>query len=102
MSDRNDTIHAIRTELNRRSVKRWSVTGGRGTAWGWITITSPPSRQDRGILTDADRTELAELLGLDSVHHQGVSIASSSAHYAEYVARAKGETPERIAQPYWD
>lgn len=42
--ERNEAIAAIRTALKARSGKAWSVTGGRGTAWGWITISVPPSR----------------------------------------------------------
>ena len=43
--DRNETIIAIRTALKNRSGKQWSVTGGTGTAWGWIKISVPPSRR---------------------------------------------------------
>jgi hypothetical protein len=39
--DRNETIKTIRTALRRRSGKAWSVTGGRGTGWGWITSPHP-------------------------------------------------------------
>lgn len=42
--DRNETIKRIKDALKRRSGKPWSVTGGRGTAWGWITIDAPPAR----------------------------------------------------------
>jgi hypothetical protein len=42
--DRDETIKQIKTALQRRSGKTWSVTGGRGTDWGWITITAPPKR----------------------------------------------------------
>lgn len=41
---RNETIKEIKSALKQRSGKAWSVTGGRGTAWGWITITAPPAR----------------------------------------------------------
>ena len=124
---RNDTIKAIRTALKRRSGKTWSVTGGRGTAWGWITIDAPPARctshcqlkagavsegpQDYehvntgkpgGSMTDTDRADLCRLLGLESVHFQGVSIAASHAYYREYLDRAEGRTPSKIAEPYWD
>lgn len=102
MNDTADTIAIIRRELKRRSGKPWSVTGARGSAYGWLKITSPPKRQERGYLTDADRAELADLLGLDRVSWQGVSIPASNAHYTEYVDRARGLTPTKIAQPYWD
>ena len=44
MPDRNETIALIKKSLQERSGKTWSVTGGRGTAWGWITISVPPKR----------------------------------------------------------
>src|SRR5438552_17215199 len=44
-TERNATIKAIRDALKRRSGKQWSVTGGRGTAWGWIHIEAPPARR---------------------------------------------------------
>jgi len=105
-NDRNETIAILKAELKRRSRKVWSVTGGKGTAWGWITITAPPKRcNEFGSMTEDDRAELAALLGFENVaavHHQGASIAASRAYRAEYIARAEGRTPEVIAQPYWD
>ena len=102
--DRNETIKSIRTALKNRSGKMWSVTGGRGTAWGWIRISAPPARLNEfGSMTDDDRAELGRLLGLDGpAHHQGESVAASSAYYREYVQRANGEQPTEIAKPYWD
>lgn len=135
---RDEAIEAIRNGLKRRSGKQWSVTGGRGTAWGWIKISVPPRRLGcarfhdwsgfhcltcgevverngecrahkctdtcyRRYITPEDRAELAELLGLEYVHAQGVSIAASNAHYTEYVARAAGiEAPTVVGTPYWD
>lgn len=43
--DRADTIALIRESLKQRSGKTWSVTGGRGTGYGWITIQAPPARR---------------------------------------------------------
>lgn len=125
---RDDTIKRIRAALKRRSGKDWSVTGGRGTAWGWITIDAPPKRrtlhsvkinpngsdypenytskdtgEPGGSMTDADRKELAELLGLnEQAHHQGVSIPASYDYYQEYIDRAEGRTPSVVGKPYWD
>src|SRR5919106_1076456 len=45
MTDRDEAIRQIRAALRRRSGRAWSVTGGRGTAWGWITITAPRARR---------------------------------------------------------
>lgn len=129
MNDRDETIQRIKSALEKRSGKKWSVTGGRGTAWGWITIDAPPARRTYGnrLKVDAspaqlpqdyeeyntgkpggysspqDRIELGSLLGLDGAAHcQGVSVPSSSAHYREYIERAEGRKPAEIAQPYWD
>lgn len=101
--DRNETISQIKTSLKARTGKTWSVTGGRGTAWGWISISSAPSKRDEfGRISEADRAELAKALGLDSVHTQGVSIPASSDYYREYTDRAAGRTPSVIGRPYWD
>ena len=102
-NDRDDTIRIIRDALKRRSGKAWSVTGGRGTAWGWIAITVPPRRRTEfGGMTDSDRAELAQLLGLDSAHFQGVNIPASSDYRREYIDRAEGRTPSVVGRPYWD
>lgn len=101
---RTQAISRISKALNTRSGKSWSVTGGRGTAWGWLRINVPPkARNEFGYMPDAARAELAVLLGLDRpVHMQGVSIASSSDYYQEFVDRAEGRAPSVIGQPYWD
>lgn len=100
--DRNTVIALIRAALKRRSGKDWSVTGGRGTAWGWITISAPPRRLVDGYMSREDCAELARLLALPRAHIQGVSVAASTAHYREFVDRAEGREPSVIAEPYWD
>lgn len=128
MNDRDQTIKRIKSALEKRSGKKWSVTGGRGTDWGWLMIDAPPARrtwghrlkanaspaqlfedyeeydtgEPGGHTSPAERAELAKLLGLDSVHHQGVSIPASNAHYQEYIDRAEGRTPAKLAEAYWD
>lgn len=100
---RDEAIKRIRTGLLKRSGKAWSVTGGRGTAWGWIHISAPPRRRVSYSMTPEDAAELGALLGFDgSTHHQYVGVAASSDHYAEYVARAEGRTPTRFGTQYWD
>jgi len=127
MNDRDETIKAIKQALRVRSGKPWSVTGGRGTAWGWITIDAPPARRtwahrlkeggsqynsedyeeyDSGVpgrgTSPEERAELGRLLGLDGpAHHQGVNVPASSAHYREFIARAQGK-PAVVAEAYWD
>lgn len=102
--DRDDAIAKIRAALKRRSAKRWSVRGGRGTTWGWITIIAPPARRgEHDEMTDEDCTELGELFGLDRpAHFQGIDVPASSAYRQEYVARAEGRQPDVIGTPYWD
>ena len=43
--DRDEAIKRIRTALKRKTGKTWSVTGDRGTAWGWIRVQAPPKRR---------------------------------------------------------
>lgn len=102
--DRDETITGIRAALKRRSSKRWSVRGGRGTTWGWITIIAPPAR--RGVyneMSDEDCKELGELFGLERpAHCQGLTVPASTQYRQEYLARAEGRQPDVIAEPYWD
>lgn len=125
--NRDEAIREIRAALKRRSGKSWSVTGGRGTAWGWIDINIPPKdrvwhsrevgtdingnpvyewyidRTEPGSMGPGDRKWLTDLLGLSSkVSHQGQSIPASSLHYQEYVDRANGRTPTVTGYQYWD
>jgi hypothetical protein len=129
-TDRNEVIAAIRANLKARSGKAWSVTGGKGTAWGWITIDTAPARRTwhwqetgrtnaetgmpetvevcdpskpYGHMGPAERAELTQLLGLSrEVHHQGESVPASHSHRLEYLARSRGETPTVFGEAYWD
>lgn len=104
-TDRDQAIASIRKALRTRTGRTWSVTGGRGTVWGWITITAPPKRRERyGEMSDTDRADLAKTLGLDlnMVRSQGVEIPSGSDYRREYVDRAEGRTPTVHGKPYWD
>jgi hypothetical protein len=101
--DLDEAIQRIRKALKERSGKAWSVKRDRGTSYGWITIESPPSRCDEhGYMPESDRTELAKLLGLEVVHHQGESIPSGGDYRQEYVDRAEGRPPAKIGKQYWD
>lgn len=85
--------------MRRSSGKTWSVRGGKGTAWGWIEIDVPPAREANRA---EDLKELASLLGLETVHHQGINIPAGYDYRIEYVDRAEGRTPRKIGTPYWD
>lgn len=104
-----DFCTALRDALKRRTGLAWSVTHGRGTAYGWVTVDAPPRRRTFGSdgtgpgdYTGAeDRAILAAALQKDHVHCQGVSIPSSTAHRREYLDRACG-LPFEVAEQYWD
>lgn len=101
-TDRDAVIARIRAALKDRSGKTWSVKGGRGTAYGWIDVSAPPARLGEfGRMTEADRAELAGLLGV-AIHTQGIQIPASHDYRIEYVDRAEGRTPRKIGEPYWD
>jgi len=98
---RNNVMQRIRQALAARGF-RYSVTGGRGTAWGWISIDLLPS--DIRTMTPEQRREayrwLNKHLGLTGC--DGASVPASTAHYREYVERAEGKVPTKIAEAYWD
>lgn len=114
----NEVCQRIKRALRERSGKTWSVTHGRGTAYGWLKIDAPPARRvftwnglkpaDGGEVHNGffssleDRYELARLLAIDAVHPQGISIPASTAYRREYVDRAEGREPSVIGTLYWD
>lgn len=103
MNARDEAIAAIRSALRHRTGHAWSVTGGRGTSWGWITVTAPPRRQVRGQMTEPDRVALTEALGLETlVPAQGEMIPDGSDYRQEYIDRARGLQPVAVGRPYWD
>lgn len=103
--DRNNVIKRIKSGLLKRGFD-YSVTGGRGTAWGWIYIDLLPSVER--LLTPENRKQayidLYRALGFEPRQFltSGVSVAASSDYYREYVDRAEGRKPAKIAVPYWD
>lgn len=99
---RKETIVRIRKALKERSGKTWSVTGGSGSAYGWIKISAPPARQVDFGMTESDCAELAQLLNKNWVHRQGENIPGASDFYQEYIDRAEGRIPSIIGVPYWD
>lgn len=127
LTDRDTAIAYIKEQLFKRTGYRFSVRGGRGTAWGWINIDAQPKdkrwsfvdtgkRDDNGdtvfemqetgiefgYMSPELSEKLAKALGLDNVHHQGVSIPASGAHRREYCKRASGRPVTKVAEAYWD
>ena len=126
--DRDDTIREIRAALKRRSGKTWSVTGGRGTSYGWITIKAPPARctwaerqiagtsgyepshfemYDTGepgrCMSPDDTVELAALLDIEPhMASRCVLVPGGNDYYRDYVDRANGREPSVYGYPYWD
>jgi hypothetical protein len=97
--ERDEAIQRIRTGLKKRSGKTWSVRGGKGTAWGWIDIDVPPARESN---REAELKELAVLMNLPTVHHQGMQVPASHDYRQEAVDRAEGRVPSVYGKPYWD
>lgn len=106
--DRDEAILRIRKALKARTGRAWSVKGGRGTSWGWITVTAPPARcGEYGRVSDEDALMLAAAFGLTDrdgfpTRVSSVSIAASTAYRTEYVQRAEGREVTVVGRPYWD
>ena len=101
--DRNDAVKAIRAAFKARGL-RYSVVGGRGTAWGWITIGVLPS-EVRGKNRDevaALYRKLGEDLGERMTCGGNIGVPASSEYRREYLDRASGRTPSVKGTPYWD
>lgn len=98
------TIVFIRKHLKQRTGKNWSVTRGKGTSYAWLRIQSEPKRRIECCdMSEQDRKILAKVLGIDSVHSQGVSIPASSNHHKLYMAMAAtGSDLGFKAERYWD
>ena len=100
---RNDAIKAIKAAFKARGL-RYSVTGGRGTGWGWIHIDLLPSVK-KGMLDYQREIAYRQLgvdLGLDRVCYSGEGVPANSDYYNEYIDRARGITPRVTGTPYWD
>jgi hypothetical protein len=120
---RATAIDLIRSALRQRSGKTWSVTGGRGTGYGWLRIESPPKRRvcyhvgignecatpercatyTSGYMSIEDCAELGALMGREHVHFQGLSVPSDSDAYRLYIALAQtGESHGFTFERSWD
>ncbi|MBU2177536.1 MAG: hypothetical protein KJ556_20790 [Gammaproteobacteria bacterium] len=45
MNDRTEVTKRIKSTLKKKTGKNWSVTGGRGTAYCWLTVQAPKNRR---------------------------------------------------------
>lgn len=100
--NRNDVIAKIKAALKFRGL-RYSVTGGRGTGWGWITIDLLPSVYKK--LNDEERETAYHELGNNFGEDHGytsINIPANMGYYHEYIDRANGRTPSVRGVPYWD
>jgi len=97
--ERDEAIREIRAALKRRSGHAWSVTGGRGTGWGWIHIAPMPRDCRDPAIKEARRKELNQLLGSTG---DDFNVPASYDYRREYVDRANGRTPSVKGTMYWD
>jgi hypothetical protein len=124
--DRDATIKALRVALKAKTGRAWSVTGGRGTAWGWITITAPAARRtytrvlkegaeefrpesyewvntgepDRS-MSPEDSATLSAIFG--DCHHQGIKVDPRGKDYERHLALAiHGEDLGFKSESHWD
>jgi hypothetical protein len=87
---RSDVTKKMKQLLKARSGKAWSVTGSRGTAWGWLSIQAPPKRRtgEYGRTSDEDARELADLLGLD---RPDGNVSVPSGEWFHYLKACRGD-----------
>ncbi len=129
VADRNQIMKEMKKRLELRSGMKWSVRGGKGTAYGWLHISAPPSRKkyrhidkvigvnirgreiyeevfdeaaEYGSPGPVDRHILALLLNKDHRSNGDWGVPSSRAYYVEFLARCAGRIPSVNATPYWD
>jgi hypothetical protein len=43
--ERSEAVRRLKAALKKKTGKTWSVTGGRGTGWGWLRIQAPKVRR---------------------------------------------------------
>lgn len=103
--NRNSTIQTIKAAFKARGL-RYSVTGGRGTAWGWINIDLLPSTykalDEESRRPEYEKMAAALMLDAERYGYTSISIPASSDYYREYIERANGREPQVCGEPYWD
>lgn len=91
------TILAIRANLRASSGRSWCVREPRtsgimpnGKCYS-IYITAYRKGRQVDFMTEEERQELADLLGLAKVGYYGLTLAYDQATYDEYIARSAGQ-----------
>lgn len=98
-----DVAALIKANLKARTGRSWSVKIEKGSAYGWMTISSMPKDFNDWAMKDEDRAQLAAVLGLDYVHNQGEKVPPQSDFYRLYLARAMtGTDLGYTASPNWN
>ncbi len=100
LAGRDAVIKELRRLLKDRTGRTWSVTGGRGSSWGWISVSAPPKRREKFQLTEDDYATLRDIFGR-MVGTTGYNVPDSSDHRAEALRLAAGLEAHH-AEPYWD
>jgi hypothetical protein len=91
---RDTVIKGLRAALKARTGLTWSVTGGRGTAWGWIRVSAPPKRMEGYLMSQEDQEILSGAMDLGTYSlRQGYSIADQSDARLDVLQRANGLAP---------
>ena len=84
--DRSEVVKRIKAALKCKTGKTWSVHGGCGTAWGWLTVEAPKSRRvsvkDNPAYVDPWETP-GELRYFEYIRENGENYFTSRAACAE-------------------
>ncbi len=93
----------LRKILKIRTGRTWSVKVGRGTAYSWIDVTSPPARQEGYYMSADDESLLSAVLN-EATGQQHVSIPPTSGFRHSYLLRAAGLPIDTVtlAEHAWD
>ena len=99
---RAEAIRRIKYGLEARTGRLWSVTQGRGTAGGWLTVKAPPKRSgDYDYMSEADQAELSRVFG-EHVSRQGHQCPPDDRCRERCVDKAEGYEPAARCAPDYD
>lgn len=92
---RSEVTKKIKQDLKQRTNRTWSVSGHRGTGWGWLTIEAPKARRvDHKTNPKFDQTKLSyeqtELPWIECEPEEGQEGYYTSQEDREILAEALG------------